>query len=60
MDSVLRLVTSFGTCLAMFTVSMLVYGVGLLGGWATWSGMFVAAVAIIYIAVGMVLFSFWD
>jgi hypothetical protein len=60
MDSVLRLVTSFGTGLALFIVMMLVYGVGLLGGWATWSGTFVAAVAINNIAVGMVLFTFWD
>jgi hypothetical protein len=56
----LKLIMAMATGLAMFTVTMLVYGVGLLGGWATWSGMFIAAVAIIYIAVGMVLFSFWD
>jgi hypothetical protein len=60
MDSVFRLVTSFGTSLALFVVMMLVYGVGLLSGWATWSGTFVAAVAINNIAVGMVLFTFWD
>jgi hypothetical protein len=60
MDSAFRLVTSFGTGLALFVVMMLVYGVGLLGGWATWSGTFVAAVAINNIAVGMVLFTFWD
>jgi hypothetical protein len=56
----LKLIMAMATGLAMFTVTMLVYGVGLLSGWATWSGTFVAAVAIIYIAVGMVLFSFWD
>jgi hypothetical protein len=60
MNSAIRFFISFATGLALFVVLMLIYGVGLLGGWATWSGTFVAAVAIIYIAVGMVLFTFWD
>jgi hypothetical protein len=60
MDSAARLVTSFGTGLALFVVMMLVYNVGLLGGWATWNGTFVTAVAINNIAVGLVLFTFWD
>jgi predicted membrane protein len=55
----LKLIMAMATGLAMFTVTMLVYGVGLLSGWATWSGIFIASVAIIYIAVGMVLFCVW-
>jgi hypothetical protein len=55
----LKLIMAMATGLALFAVMMLVYGVGLLCGWATWSGTFVAAAAIIYIAVGMILFTFW-
>jgi hypothetical protein len=55
-----HLIASWATGLALFVLIMLVYGVGIVSGWATFSPQLIAAVAIQSVAISLVLFAFWD
>jgi fatty acid desaturase len=56
----LHLIVSWATGLALFTLTMLVYGVGIVSGWATFSPQLIVAVAMQSVAISLVLFAFWD
>ena len=57
---VMRLLMTWGTGLAVFIITMMIYAVGIFAGAATLSGQLIACVAIQSIATGLVLYAFWD
>jgi hypothetical protein len=53
-------ILAFGVPLAMFTVTMLFYAMGLVLGWCTWSGMFLLAVLVPDVMIGFLIWSLWS
>jgi Na+-transporting NADH:ubiquinone oxidoreductase subunit NqrE len=55
MEAVAKLLGCIGAGLAIFCLTIAVYGLGIGLGWATYSGVFVASVAIQNIALSFLL-----